>query len=142
MRKLVSVSFFLIILVSIIVSFSLYNGKHNKELEESINSAFKENSVEKIDLNSLTDFDWDKAYIFPPYTPQESINEQLGINFKDPSSIDYRDDIYLIVFVNHDKVVHYAEISRENGDVSTPDDALTPSNATLKINRDVLKKAE
>lgn len=125
--------FFLIILASC----SQGTVNHNKELEKSISSAIEVKGVEEIDLSSLTDFDWEKVYIFGPYTTQEMINEKLGVNYKDPSSIDYRDDINLIVFLDNNKVVQYAEITRKYGDllIETNDGFITPSDATLKIKK-------
>jgi len=127
------VFFFLIILASC----SQGTVNHNKELEKSISSAIEVKGVEEIDLSSLTDFDWEKVYIFGPYTTQEMINEKLGVNYKDPSSIDYRDDINLIVFLDNNKVVQYAEITRKYGDllIETNDGFITPSDATLKIKK-------
>ncbi|MFE7282748.1 hypothetical protein ACFU75_20865, partial [Heyndrickxia sporothermodurans] len=68
-----------------------------------------------------------------PYTVQESINEQLGTKFKDPSNIDRRDDIYLLVFLQKSKVVQYAEINRQHLDFSLDKEYLTPEDATVKI---------
>lgn len=35
-----------------------------------------------VSLNKLTDFDWEKAQIFGPYTTKEVIEETLDIQFK------------------------------------------------------------
>jgi hypothetical protein len=51
--------------------------QQNKELEESIYSIVEDKNISEININSLTDFDWDKAFLFGPYTTQESIEEQL-----------------------------------------------------------------
>jgi len=37
----------------------------------------------------------------------------MELDFKDQSKIDTRDDIYLLVILNDNKVVHYAEINRQ-----------------------------
>ncbi|PAQ16168.1 hypothetical protein CD798_03380 [Bacillaceae bacterium SAOS 7] len=126
----------LIFLLIGVVVYLQVTDERNKELEESVRLAMKKESVEEIDLSRFTDFDWKQAYLFPPYTPQENINRQLGINYKDPSRIDMRDDINLLIFLNKNKVVQYAEISREYGDlVIDTDDGLSPSNATLTIKK-------
>lgn len=130
LKRIVLMFFFLIILASC----SQSTGIHNKELEKSISSAMEKEGVEKIDVNSLTDFNWEKAYIFTPYTTQETISEQLGVNYKDPSNLYYRDDINLIVFLDNNKVVQYVEITRKFGDLLIEtDDGFTPLDATLKI---------
>lgn len=128
----------------IIVIFSLYllvgcsdsSIQQNKKLEESIHTVVENKSKSEIDIASLAKFTWDKAFIFPPYTTQESIDKQLDVHFKDPSNIDKRDDIYLLVFLNKGKVVQYAEIKRQNSDFSVGEKKfLTPSSASIKIER-------
>jgi len=109
---------------------------HNKGLEKSISSALEKENVTEIDFNSLTEFDWDKAYLITPYTDQQSINKQLGVKFKDPSNIHYRDDIYLLVFLNKNKVVQYVEIPTKHGQLMHGSkDGFTPSNAIIKIQK-------
>ncbi|OZI12106.1 hypothetical protein CEW92_08500 [Bacillaceae bacterium SAS-127] len=132
LKKFIVLTF---LLIGVVVYMQM-SDERNKELEQSVLAAMKKESVEEIDLNQFTDFDWEQAYLFSPYTPQEDISGQLGINYKDPSRIDMRDDINLLVFLNKNKVVQYAEISREYGDLLiTTDDGLSPSNATLTIKR-------
>ncbi|MEH7331065.1 hypothetical protein V7161_00090 [Neobacillus drentensis] len=128
----------------IIVIFSLYllvgcsdsNVLQNKKLEEFIYTVVEDKSKSEIDITSLAKFTWDKAFIFPPYTTQVSIDEQLDVHFKDPSNIDTRDDIYLLVFLNKGKVVQYEEIKRQKSDFSVGEKKfLTPSSASIKIVR-------
>ena len=97
------------------------------------NKAKDEDRIE-VDIVSLTNFDWDQAFLFTPYTPQESIDEQLKIHFKDPSNIDTRDDIYLMIFMKDDKVVQYAEINKEEAYLSMGEEGyLTPTKANIDI---------
>ncbi|MFT8322719.1 MAG: hypothetical protein ABF649_17750 [Bacillus sp. (in: firmicutes)] len=132
MKKLI----ILFISLMILASCSQSSGKNNNELGKSIMSAMDKNDAKEMDLTDVTDFSWDKAYIFNPYTSQKSINEQLGVKFKDPSGIDSRDDIYLIVFLKQNKVIHYAEIERKYGDLSSDkENGITPSDATVKITK-------
>ncbi|NMD72835.1 hypothetical protein HHO41_21675 [Bacillus sp. DNRA2] len=110
--------------------------QHNTELEESIYSIVKDKNNREVSIKSLANFNWDKAILFLPYTTQEGINEQLGVDFKDPSNIDMRDDIYLLVFLNDNKVVQYAEINRQKSDFSIEEkEFLTPSNDLINIER-------
>lgn len=132
MKKVILVIFSLLFLVGC----NQNSVQHNTKLEESFHSVVKEENTNKIDINSLTDFTWDQAFLFPPYTVQESINEQLGVRFKDPSNMDMRDDIYLLVFLNEEKVVQYAEINRQQADFTIGEQKyLTPANTTIKIKR-------
>lgn len=110
----------------------------NKNLEQSIEAAMKNKAKDEdrieVDIVSLTNFDWDQAFLFTPYTPQESIDEQLKIHFKDPSNIDTRDDIYLMIFMKDDKVVQYAEINKEEAYLSMGEEGyLTPTKANIDI---------
>lgn len=104
------------------------------KLEDSIYSIMIDKDIEEININSLTDFNWEKAFIFPPYTTQESMNDQLGIDYIDSSNISSRDDINVIIFLNKGKVTRIAEIARRYGDLVT--DTLTPTNDSIKIKRE------
>ncbi|MGF3104021.1 hypothetical protein [Rossellomorea sp. DUT-2] len=96
----------------------------------------KDQDNKVIKVKSLADFKWDKAYLFEPYTPEEHIEKQLGVEFEDPSNIRSRDDIYLMVFLNEDKVVQYAELNRQRTSFSIGEkDYLSPSEDVLKIER-------
>ncbi|MGN8845975.1 hypothetical protein ACTQ5K_22385 [Niallia sp. Sow4_A1] len=109
--------------------------QHNKSLEKAIYSVVKDKNSTEIELKSLTDFSWDKAFLFQPYSAQEDMSEKMGVNFKDPSKLDYRDDIYLLVFLNKDKVVQYAEIDRQGSNFNIEDEYLTKENSKIMIKR-------
>lgn len=112
------------------------NVQHNKDLGKSINSIVIDKNNSEISLKSLTSFDWEKAFLFHPYTPQENIEEQLGVNYNDPSGIDLRDDIYLLVFMNDEKVVQYVEVERQGADFTIGEKKyLTPSDDLINIER-------
>jgi len=112
------------------------NFEHNIELEKSIYSILEDENKSQIKIESLINFNWDKAFLFRPYTAQESINEQLGVDFKDPSNIASRDDICLLVFLNDGKVVEYAEINRQQYDFFIGENEyLTPSDASIIVKR-------
>jgi hypothetical protein len=105
-------------------------------LEESISSIVENDNNSEITVKPLTNFKWDKAFLFEPYSPQENIEEQLGVDFEDPSNISSRDDIYLLVFLDDKKVVQYAEIKRQKSGFSiVGKDSLTPSDDLIKIER-------
>lgn len=127
---------FMLISLIFLASCSQVVSMHNKGLEKSISSALEKKSVTEIDFNSLTDFDWDKAYLITPYTDQETINKQLGVKFKDPTNMVHRDDIYLLVFLNKNKVVQYVKIPTKYGQLMHGNkDGFTPSNAIIKIQK-------
>ncbi|WRP07234.1 hypothetical protein U9J35_03445 [Rossellomorea aquimaris] len=108
----------------------------NTGLEESLFSVVENENNSEITVKPLADFKWDKAFLFEPYTPQDQIGEQLGVDFEDPSNISSRDDIYLLVFLNDKKVVQYAEVKRQKSGFSIGGkDYLTPSDDLIKIER-------
>jgi hypothetical protein len=129
------------VIVSILLLFLLVgcgesNVQHNTDLEDSIYSIVKDKNKSEIRLKSLTTFDWDKAFLFAPYSTRETIVDQLGTDFEDSSNINTRDDIYLLVFLNGDKVIQYVEIERQGSDFSAGEEGhLTPPEDAISIER-------
>ncbi|MBN1898038.1 MAG: hypothetical protein JW827_04610 [Spirochaetes bacterium] len=90
---------------------------------------FKANLIKKIHeetphvikFETLTDFSWDRVFIFPPYTSDEKISQALGFIWQDAKAtgIHYRDDICLLVFIKGNTVIHYTEYPRGQGDFAT-----------------------
>src|SRR5699024_10938927 len=110
--------------------------QRNTDLEDSINSIVKDENKSEIKIESLTDIDWDKAFIFTTYSTAEGIEKQLETKFNDKSNIDYRDDIYLLVFLYEDEVVQYVEINRLGFDFSIGEKKfLTAADDVIKIER-------
>lgn len=105
-------------------------------LEKSVQSIMMDEDISEIHIKSLTDFDWEKAYLITPYSDQKSIEKQIGVSFKDKSNMNMRDDIYLIVFIQDDKVIQYAELKRQGADFSVGEkEYLTPIDDVIKIDR-------
>ncbi|WP_339212703.1 hypothetical protein [Solibacillus sp. FSL W8-0372] len=113
--------------------------KRNTELEKKLHSSIimvSDNSTSAHYIDSFVDFKWDKAFLVQPYTTQTDLEKQLGVKFTDPSNIGTRDDIYLLIFVNENKVVQYAEIERLKTTFSLGDkEYLEPSNDIIYIER-------
>jgi hypothetical protein len=125
-----------ILLILLLVGCNQKGIQHNMDLEGSIYTIVEDENNSEITVNPLTDFKWDKAFLFEPYTPQEHIEEQLGVDFEDTSNISSREDIYLLVFLNDEKAIQYAEIYRQKSNFSIGGiDYITPSNDLIKINR-------
>lgn len=70
-----------------------------------------------VDFKEIAPFDWDKVYIFTPYTPAKWLEEEHGFkwNHSEVRKIEIRDDIDLIVFVKNDQVIGYVRHARSNG---------------------------
>lgn len=107
----------------------------------------KKGSNEKISfkVRSLTNFEWEKMYVFAPYTPTAEINRALGFNWEDASGtgIDRRDDITLLVFANGGKVVDRVLYPRGRGDFSAikKDNGFTPDEANFVVTEVLIDKS-
>ncbi|MGN7387547.1 hypothetical protein [Sporosarcina sp. SAFN-015] len=136
MKKRMGVILFALLLL---IGCNDNNIKRNKELEEDVKSFIimvSDDSDSELHLSGIVDFNWDKAFLITPYTSQEEIEKQVGVKLKDISNISLRDDIYLLIFINNDKVVQYAEINRLQTTFSLSDqEYLTPSNDSIYIER-------
>ncbi|WP_052345911.1 hypothetical protein [Paucisalibacillus sp. EB02] len=125
--------FFIIFLLLLVGCSSI---QHNIDLEKSLYSIIEDKNKNEINLTSWTSFDWEKAFLFTPYTPPEEIEKQLGVDYNDPSDIDWRDDIYLLIFMNDEKVVQYVEVERQGADFTIGKKKyLTPSDDLIRIER-------
>ncbi|WP_430786657.1 hypothetical protein VBD025_14380 [Virgibacillus flavescens] len=126
--------FGLILCLFFLTSCTQSTVQQNNKLASAIETVLEDNEEKAIDLTNFADFKWDKAYIFHPYTTQSIIDRQLNVDFKDPSNMSSRDDIYLLVFLQDEKVVQYAEISREHGELTmNSKDGITPSEPIIEL---------
>ncbi|WP_078433698.1 hypothetical protein [Metabacillus halosaccharovorans] len=134
MKKLI---FFVLLPQLFLTGYSILNKvHHNVELGKSIYSIVEDVNNTEISINSLADFDWDKGFLITPYSTQEGIDEQLGVHFKDPSNIDWRDDIFLLIFMKDDEVVQYVEIDRQGDYFKLGEkEYLTPSDDVIIVER-------
>ena len=73
-----------------------------------------------LDVVRVMPFEWEKFYMFPPYTPIDDIEKALGFKWRaaKKTRIDERDDITLLVFVIGRTVQDYIEHPRAAGDFS------------------------
>ena len=88
-------------------------------------------------ISSVTEFQWDKLFIFGPYTPEKKIHEQLGYNWAEAEKthIDSSDTFHLLVFVNNGKVVRYFKLPRTIGDFQGIEtyNVFTPGNDEFEV---------
>lgn len=94
-----------------------------------------------INIAQLTSFNWDKLYIFKPYSSNDIINEaihtQLYKNDEFPMGVPEGNTLF--VFLKDDKIVHYFMHPRSYGDFSDFQESyvsLTPGNSTFVVIRD------
>jgi hypothetical protein len=91
-------------------------------------------------LASVTDFDWDRAYAFPPYTSPDEIQRELGFDWGGAGDSGTRrnDAWYLLVFVNGGQVARAFDHELARGDlacIGSPfvEGGLTPDQAVLRV---------
>jgi len=93
-----------------------------------------ESGSTEIALSTLTNFDWEKAAVYGPYTTVDVIEESLNVRFKgNTQGIDFRDDIFLLVFAKGNHAIKTVELSRRIGDYYEKNGMLTPENDVLIV---------
>lgn len=101
-------------------------------LSERITATVEKGAGTKLVMADLTDFDWQRLYIFAPYTTQKQIDRSLGFEWPDPEGIELHDTFTLLAFVNDGEVVSYVAQPLGQGDFAdlsegspwTPDSAV------------------
>lgn len=90
-----------------------------------------------VTVSALTDFQWEKLFVFGPYTPIQRIHVQLGFTWTDAEKthIDSAETFYLLVFVNEGKVARHFKLPRTIGDFQALETAnvFTPGNDTFEV---------
>lgn len=92
-----------------------------KKLIEDIRSAVQlgisDDVPTTIDMRRITDFSWQRLYIFAPYSFSE---KELGFEWAEgkESETAQGDSHCLLIFANGNKVVEYIDFPREYGDFS------------------------
>jgi hypothetical protein len=125
------------LLILLLMGCSQSGIHQNKSLEESIFTIVEDEMNKEIAIHSLTEFEWDQAFLFEPYTPQDQMEKQMGVEFEDPSNIKIREDIYLLVFLHDGEAIQYAEVDRQKYDFSIRgSEFLTPDKDVIEISRD------
>lgn len=138
-KRLLWIIVIIIFIAGVIIVFSLEQNRvqQNRELGKAIYTIVEDKNNIEFNLKPLTDFSWDKAQLFGPYTTKELIEENLGVSYNGQTGgIEYREDIFLLVFLNDDKVVQYAILERQDGvDFIQEKADLTPYDDLIKIKR-------
>lgn len=106
---------------------------HHKKLETTLNHSIEESKNRTVELITLTNFDWEEAFIFTPYTTEEEMKKKFGFNYKDKSNLYMRDDLFLLVFMNEGKAIQYVELDRHNTIEIEHAERITPEASVLKF---------
>jgi hypothetical protein len=123
MEKLKRNSILLLCLV-ILVGISCKNSNNKKQgrildFKEQANLLTEgETDSLMIDLAKVADFNWERLYIFKPYTTIKTIDSTLGFTWDgaDKSLINQSDEFNLLVFVENNAVIHTVKAPRNYGD--------------------------
>jgi hypothetical protein len=88
---------------------------------ETAVSRYQTGDLSVIDFSTLTDFTWDRVYIFGPYSSSKYINNKLGRYWICSHNVEtrYFGHISLIVFVENGHVVDYLHFPGLTKDSST-----------------------
>lgn len=73
---------------------------------------------DQLDLAAAVPAEWDRVYVFGPYTTDEKISYELGALWPGKPSMESRDDVTLLVFRSGDKLAGIAEVPRGGIDLS------------------------
>jgi hypothetical protein len=107
------------------------------KLEDIIQQKVDEKNATPIEIKAVTDFAWDKLFIFTPYTPTTVINKTLGFESNEIKKVemDLREEINLLVFVKDNKLVGLVEFPRRKGDFDkiSNADGFSPETAKFTV---------
>ena len=94
------------------------------------------NHVNTVSFSAVTQFKWDKVYIFTPYTGQTEIDTALGYHWSSSAKnrIAESETESLIVFTRNGKVVQYVEFPRSLGSFES---SLTYPGMSLPFGADI-----
>jgi len=87
-------------------------------IEKKISSFALLGNGTQFSLSECTDFDWDRVYIFLPYTPPDLIEGRIGKKFERSGLIEGSDTINFLVFLKANEVVRSSKVRRSFGDFS------------------------
>lgn len=117
-KKYVVIGFILLFLCSL-VFWGINKSNKTKEdvaLKNVIIETVKKSN--EIDFAKITNFEWDKMYIFTPYSIPKDILNNDGISTRNSKfNIEVLDSINMIGFVKSDKLVAFVELPRNYGGV-------------------------
>lgn len=107
---------------------------NNSPISDQITKQFEAENSAPIDLSVVEPASWDRVCVLGPYTLNETAEEILGFKWdaEAMTSIAGSDGINVLVFVQKQQVIAYAEHARSKGDFSKLQPrCLLRSNATV-----------
>lgn len=122
-RALVSSLILVVCILILVAGLQLLRQRGKTKLESRlIDAAARSRSGETtvlVDLATAAEFEWDQVYIIGPYTPVESIRDNVRISLLKHHlhEIDTRDDVVLLLFLRGDEVVMDLAFPRRHADL-------------------------
>ena len=111
--------YFMISFLFILSNFGCKNISSNpdKKLEIAIHEIIK-SDTKVLDLNKVTDFEWDTLLILHPYSTLHQVEKKLNIDLSQikQTAIESRDDISVLIFYHNRKITKIVEYPRYPGD--------------------------
>lgn len=89
-----------------ILSIMLFACSSNKGLEKFKDNLKEQSDSQKISLESLTDFEWEKVYFIAPYTSKESIENILKIKSDEIYNNMVDEKVLYLIFTNKEQLVN------------------------------------
>jgi hypothetical protein len=88
--------------------------KGDEELGRTISAAAQEGGAEVtvVDVPRLAPFEWDRFFVFAPYTAADTVRQELGSAWSEAGRIERSDHFVLLVFVNQGRVVRFVDLPR------------------------------
>lgn len=104
--------------VSLILLFGCSSG--SSAISEQIAVQFESSKTTPIDLSVVGPASWERVCVLSPYTTNQTAEQVLGFSWdaESKTSIAGSDGINVLVFVQNQQVVAYAEHPRNKGDFS------------------------
>jgi hypothetical protein len=111
-----------------------------ERLSKAVVTASQENTP--LDLRDVTDFDWDRVFVYPPGTPRTEISQALGFEFRGDLSYT-AESSEVFVFTNNGAFVRFADYRGRNvwEGLQRPIAQLTANDAVFRVRDGVVRPA-
>ena len=110
-KKHAVVGFMLLFLCSLVFIGVNLSGKIKEDVDLKNEIIETVEKSDEIDFNQITNFEWDKMYIFTQYSNPKDILREDGISTRNSQfNIEYLDTINMIGFIKSDKLVAFVEL--------------------------------
>lgn len=142
MKKIIIIVTIIVIIIIAAISTIFFATKssrvvmeQNEELKNKMESVVL--TKKEINISKITNFNWDEMYIITPYGNPKDILTKENVHWKEiDKSIEVKDDISLIIFLNDRNIVSYFNYPRQKGDFKfIKSRKFTKSSAVFKITK-------